>query len=91
VPAGSAPGELAISARCHNKLCVCHLRARTRSAVIGSVSRAKSAPSSGQNHFARTTVEPFLILPSAKQTEIRFGRLAQQLASQTTSPALFTG
>jgi hypothetical protein len=33
------PGALTISTRCPNKLCVRHLRTRTRSAIMASVSR----------------------------------------------------
>jgi hypothetical protein len=56
------PGALTVSTRCENRLCVRHLRTRTRSAIMASVPRAKSWPSGEQNHFARTTTKTVLQL-----------------------------
>jgi hypothetical protein len=55
-------GTLTVSTRCRDKLCVRHLRTRTRSAIMASVPRAKGWPSGEQNHFARTTVKTVLQL-----------------------------
>jgi hypothetical protein len=56
------PGTLTVSTRCENRLCVRHLRSRTRAAVMVSVSRAKGWPSGEQSHFARTTTKTVLQL-----------------------------
>jgi hypothetical protein len=56
------PGALTVSTRCENRLCVRHLRTRTRSAIMASVPRAKGRPSGEQNHFARTTAKTVLQL-----------------------------
>jgi hypothetical protein len=46
---------LTVSTRCENRLCVRHLRTRTRSAIMASVPRGKGWLSVEQSHFARTT------------------------------------
>ena len=51
------PGTLTVSTRCGNKICVRHLRTRTRSAIMASVSRAKVWPSGEQSHLARNTAK----------------------------------
>jgi hypothetical protein len=56
------PGSLTISARCGNRLCVRHLRSRTRAAIMVSVSRARGWPSGEQSHLARTTTKTVLQL-----------------------------
>ena len=56
------PGTLTVSTRCGNRLCVRHLRSRTRAAIMVSVSRAKGWPSGEQSHLARTTTKTVLQL-----------------------------
>jgi hypothetical protein len=56
------PGALTVSTRCSNKLCVRHLRTRTRPAIIASVPRAKGWLSGEQSHFARTEAKTVLQL-----------------------------
>jgi hypothetical protein len=56
------PGILTVSTRCGNRLCVRHLRSRTRAAIMVSVSRAKGWPSGEQSHLARTTTKTVLQL-----------------------------
>jgi hypothetical protein len=56
------PGTLTVSTRCGNRLCVRHLRSRTRAAIMVSVSRAKGRPSGEQSHLARTTTKTVLQL-----------------------------
>jgi hypothetical protein len=59
---GSDPGKLTVTPRCRDRLCVRHLRTRTRAAIMASVSRAISAPSGEQSHLARTTAKEVLQL-----------------------------
>jgi hypothetical protein len=56
------PGALTVSTRCGNRLCVRHLRTRSRSAIMASVSRANVWPSGEQHHAARTTAVTVLRL-----------------------------
>jgi hypothetical protein len=56
------PGTFTVSTRCGNRLCVRHLRSRTRAAIMVSVSRAKGWPSGERSHLARTTTKTVLQL-----------------------------
>jgi hypothetical protein len=51
------PGTLTVSAFCGNRLCVRHLRSRSRADIMVSVSRAKGWPSGERSHLARTTTK----------------------------------
>jgi hypothetical protein len=56
------PGKLTISAFCGNRLCVRHLRSRSRADIMVSVSRAKGWHSGERSHLARTTTKTVLQL-----------------------------
>jgi hypothetical protein len=56
------PGTLTVSAFCGNRLCVRHLRSRTRADIMVSVSRAKGWLSGERSHLARTTTKTVLQL-----------------------------
>jgi hypothetical protein len=54
------PGELTVSTRCQNKLCVRHLHLKSRAQIMASVTRRWA--SGEDSHLARTTAERVLQL-----------------------------
>jgi hypothetical protein len=54
------PGELTVSTRCRNKLCVRHLYTRTRAEIMASVPRRWA--SGEDSHLARATSKQVLLM-----------------------------
>jgi hypothetical protein len=78
------PGALTVSTRCSNKLCVRHLRSRTRSAIMASVTRRWA--SGEASHLARLTSKQVLLIRKLyTKGNVTQGALAERFGISTSS------